>query len=163
MFEGNLNRPVFRLDPVMLCVIITNYTDNISSKTQKRQSLIIFVFVNTIQYPHTLKNNMYHSNDRGRPPFFNWDTNHVLGHVLVYSVGKTHVLVVTGELIWLLFLNIRSFNFVPTLNKCFRFTRFRRSYVNLPAIVLIKVTLHFYLICAVQSCHVPFFVAVCRQ
>ena len=30
---------------------------------------------------------------------------------------KTHVLVVTVELIWLLLLNILSFNFVPTPNK----------------------------------------------
>ena len=60
----------------------------------------------------------------------------ILGHVLVHSVDKTHVLVVTVELIRLLFLNIFSFNFVPTSNKSLRFTRFRRSYVNRPAIGL---------------------------
>ena len=77
-----------------------------SSKSQKRQRLIGFIFVNTI-----------HS-----------DTNPVLGHVLVHFVGKTN-LVVTVELIWL-FLNILCFNFVLTLNKSLRFTRFGRSYVN---------------------------------
>ena len=59
----------------------------------------------------------------------------MLGHVLVYSVDKTHVLLVTVELIWLLFLNIFSFNFVPTPNKFLRFTRFR-SYVNRTVVVL---------------------------
>ena len=78
---------------------------------------------------------MYHSNKRGPPPFFHSDTNPVIGHVLVYSVGKTHILVVTVELIWW-FLNILFFNFVPTPNKSLRFTRFRRNYVNRTAVVL---------------------------
>ena len=39
----------------------------------------------------------------------------------------------------------------------------RRSYVNPPAVVLIKVTQLFCLVCAVQSCHVPFLAAVCRN
>ena len=60
----------------------------------------------------------------------------ILGHIQVHSIDKTHVLVVTVELIGLLFLNIFSLNFAPALNKCFRFTRFRRSYVNRPAVVL---------------------------
>ena len=72
----------------------------------------------------------------GPPPFFHSETNPALGHVLAYSVDKTHVLVVTVELIWLLFLNMLSFNFAPTPNKSLRFTRFRRSYVNRPAVVL---------------------------
>ena len=62
----------------------------------------------------------------------------ILGHVLVHSVDKTHVLVVTVELIWLLFLNRFFLKFVPTPNKSLRFTRFRRSYVNCTAVVLIK-------------------------
>ena len=40
----------------------------------------------------------------------------ILGHVLVHSGDKSHVLVVTVELIWLMFLNIFSSNFFPTLN-----------------------------------------------
>ena len=76
-----------------------------------------FVLVNTMQYPPTLKNNIYHSNKRVPPPFFHSDTNPVFGHVLIHSFDKTHVLVVTVELIWLLLLNILSFNFVPTPNK----------------------------------------------
>ena len=94
------------------------------------------VCVNTIQYPHTLKSNIHHSNKRKPPPFFHSDTNPVLGHVLVHSVDKTHVLVVTVELVWLLCLDTLSFNFVPIANKSFRFIRFRRSYVNHPADVL---------------------------
>ena len=60
----------------------------------------------------------------------------VIGHVLVHSIDKTHVLDVTVDLIWLLFLNILSFNFVATPRKSLRFTRFIRSYVNRPAVVL---------------------------
>ena len=58
------------------------------------------------------------------------DTNLVLGKILVHSVEKTHGLVVTVELIWLLFYNIFSFNFVQTPNKSLRFTRFSRSYIH---------------------------------
>ena len=60
----------------------------------------------------------------------------ILGHVLVHSGDKSHVLVVTVELIWLMFLNIFSSNFVPRPNKSLRFTRYRRSYVKRPAVVL---------------------------
>ena len=60
----------------------------------------------------------------------------ILGHVLVHFVDKTHVLVVSVELIGLLFLNIFSFNFAPTPNKSLRFSRFRGSYVNRPAVIL---------------------------
>ena len=80
--------------------------------------------------------------------------------ILVHSIHKTHVLVVAVEMIWLLFLNILSFNFVPTPNKSLRLTRFRRSYVNRPAVVLIKVTLLFCLICDMQSSHFYFFVHI---
>ena len=52
----------------------------------------------------------------------------MLGHVLVHSVDKTHVLDVTVELIRLFFLNILSFNFVPTPNKSLRFRGFRGNY-----------------------------------
>ena len=107
-----------------------------SSKNQKRQRLITFIFVNTIQYPRTLTINIYHSNKWGPPLFLHLDTNPVIGHALVHSVDKTHVLVVTVELIWLLLLNIFSFNFVSTPNRSLGFTRFRRSYVNRPAVGL---------------------------
>ena len=76
------------------------------------------------------------SNKQEPPPFFHLDTSPVLDHVLVHSINKIHVLVVTVELIWLLFFNILSFNFVATPNKSFRFTKFRRSYVNRPAVVV---------------------------
>ena len=89
-----------------------------------------------MQYPHTLKNNIYQSNKWRPPPFFHSDTNPELGHAPVHFVDKTHVLVVTVELIWLLLLNILSSNFIPTPNKSLRYTRFRRSYVNYPVVVL---------------------------
>ena len=78
---------------------------------------------------HTLKSNIYHSNKAGPTPPFHSDTNTVLGYGLVHSVDKTHVLVVTAEQFWLLFLDILSFDFVPTPNKSLRFTRFRRGYL----------------------------------
>ena len=70
-----------------------------SSKSQKRQRLIAFIFVDTMQYPRTLNNSIYHSNKREPLPFFIWIP------ILVHSVDKTHFLVVAVELIWLLFLN----------------------------------------------------------
>ena len=44
-------------------------------------------------------------------------TKPVLDHVLIHSFDKTHVLIVTVELIRFLLLNIFSFSFVPTTNK----------------------------------------------
>ena len=79
----------------------------------------------------------YHSNIWGPPLFLNLDTNHVLGHILVHSTDKNHVLVVTVQLIWL-FLDIILLKFVQIPNKSLGFKRFR-SYVNHPAVVLIKV------------------------
>ena len=87
----------------------------------------------------------------------------MIGQILIQSDDKTHILVVTVKLIWLLFLNILSFNFIPKPNKSLGFTRFRRSYLNRPAAVLIKVTLHFQLMCAVPSDHVFFFVFFCSH
>ena len=89
-----------------------------------------------MQYPCTLKNNIYHSNKWRPPLFLHLNTNPVIGHALVHSVNKTHVLDVTVDLIWLLFLNIHSFNFVITPSKSLRFTRFKRNYINRPALVL---------------------------
>ena len=73
--------------------------DSISLKSQKKQRLIAFILVNTIQYPCTLKSNIYQSNKQWTPSFFHLHTNLVLGHVLIHSVDKIHVLVVTVELI----------------------------------------------------------------
>ena len=102
-----------------------------SSKSQKRQRLIAFIFVDTMQYPRTLNNNIYHSNKREPLPFFIWIP------ILVHSVDKTHFLVVAVELIWLLFLIFFFFfNFFPKPNKSLRFTRFRRSYVNRTTVIL---------------------------
>ena len=89
-----------------------------------------------IQYSCTMKNNIYHSNKWGPPPFLHLDFNPVIVHTLVHSVDKIHVLDVTVDLIWLLFLNILSFNLVATPRKSLRFTRFIRSYLNRPAVAL---------------------------
>ena len=106
------------------------------AKNQERQRIIAFIFLHMIQFPRTLNNNIYYSNKRGPSPFFHPDTNPAISHALVYSVDKTHVLFVTVEFIWLLFLNIFSFNFVSTPGKSLRFRRSRRTYVNRPAVIL---------------------------
>ena len=81
-----------------------------------------------IQHPDILKNNINYSGKRGPPPFF--IRIPVLYLETFWSILSkiTHVLVVTEELIWLLFLNILSFNYVQTTNKSLRFRKFRRSY-----------------------------------
>ena len=82
----------------------------------------------------------------------------------IHSFDKTYVLLVTVELIWLLLLNILSFNFVPRRTN-FRLARFRRSYVKRPAVVLTSCTSYTAFLldvrCAVQNDHVSFFAAVC--
>ena len=64
-----------------------------------------------IQHSRILKNKVNHSSKQGPPPFFHSDTNPVLGNVLVHSVKKKHILVVTVQLAWFLFLNILFSNF----------------------------------------------------
>ena len=86
---------------------------------QEKQRLITFIFVNMIEHPHILNNNIYRLSKRGPPPFFNQDTSLVLGNVLVYSFEKkNHVLVVTVELIWFFFLNIISSKLYTPLCYC---------------------------------------------
>ena len=53
----------------------------------------------------------------GTTTIFSFGTNPLLDYVLTNSADNIHVLVVTVELTWLLFLNILSFNFVLTPNK----------------------------------------------
>ena len=65
------------------------------------------------------------------------------------------------ELTWLLFLNILSFNFVPTPNKFLRLRRFRKSYVNCPDVALTNHTSYTAVLldvrCAVQCGDALFF------
>ena len=140
MLQEVLNMAALRLHLTMFCIIITDAWWNISNsymargylpslnipeklhwqhlfESQKKQRLIAFILVNKIQYPRTLKNSIYYSSKRVPPSFFHSNTNPVFCHVLIHSFDKTHVLVVTVELIWLLLLNILSFNFVPMPNK----------------------------------------------
>ena len=124
----------------MIClplnILETLHLQHLSEKLGEIETYI-FISINTIQPPHIL-NSIDYSSKREPQTFFHLDNNPVLGHLLVHSVNKTHVLIVSVELIWLLFLNIGvlSFKYVSTPNKCLRFTRFRRSYVNRPVDVL---------------------------
>ena len=134
--------------------------DSISLKSQKKQRFIAFILVNTIQYPCTLKSNIYQSNKQWTPSFFHLHTNLVLGHILIHSVDKIHVLVVTVELICFLIFSIISFIFVPTPNKFLRYQRFRKSYVKRPDVVNLPHKLHCFFTrcaCAVHCGYVPFF------
>ena len=86
-------------------------------KPEEAERLIIFILVNAMQYPRTPKSNIYHSTKWVQPPFFHSYTNPVFGHILINYFDKTHALAGTVELIWLLLLNILSFNFAPAPNK----------------------------------------------
>ena len=127
-------------------------------------SRIIYLPLNWQHLLEKLREAETHRLQRGPPPFFHSDTHPVLDHVLVHSVGKTHVVVVIVKLIWLLFLNILCFNFVPTPNKSLRFTRFRRSYVNRHAVVLTNhcQNLTTFLL-DVRCSKCPFFEAACPK
>ena len=74
-----------------------NVISNISSESQEKHRLIAFIFVNTMQHPHILKNNTDHSSKRGTLPFFHLDTNPIRGHILVHSVDKTLVAIPTSH------------------------------------------------------------------
>ena len=89
-----------------------------------------------IQYPRTLKNNIYHFKEMGTTTISSSGYQPCNWPRLVHSVDKTHVLVVTVNLIWLLLLDILSFNSPTTPRKILRFTRFIRSCINCPAVVL---------------------------
>ena len=99
-----------------------------------KQRLIPFIFVNVIQYPRTLNDNIYHSSKWEPPPFFHLDTNNwprsgPLCWQNSCSGCNSGTDLVAG-------LEYIFFNFVPTPNKSLGFSRFRRSYVNCSAVVL---------------------------
>ena len=70
------------------------------------------------------------ANEKHRPFKQTGSSSLVHGHVLVYSVDKTHVLIVTVESIWLFLLNIPSFSFAQTSIKSIRLRRLRRSHAK---------------------------------
>ena len=88
-----------------------------------------------IQYSRTLNNNITIQTNGNHRHFF--IRIPIFGQVLVHSFDKIHFLVVKVELIWLLFLNIFPFNFVPTPNKFLRSTGLR-SYVTHLVVVQIN-------------------------
>ena len=90
----------------------------------------------------------YHSCIKPRSDLFCWQNS--------YSVCKSRIDLVVV-------LEYTVFQVFPTPNNYPRFTTFRRSYVNHPAVTLIKVTLLFCLSCAVQSGDVLLLTAVCSQ
>ena len=117
-----------------------------------------------MQHTRIQRNSINHWRKRGPPRVFHLSTNLVLGNDLLHSVGKTHVLVVTLEFIWLLFLNILSFNFVQAPNKSFKFGRFKRSYGTCPGVVptnfcqsfALLLSFFIYMMSAIQSGYVSF-------
>ena len=115
------------------------------------QRLIIFSFVTTIQHPRILKNNIDHSSKR-RPPHC------LFGH---QSCTWQNSGSFCRKNPWFLFYNMLSFNFVQTPNKSLGFRRFSRSYVHQSVVVPSNrsqsCTACFFLMCAVQNDHIPFF------
>ena len=129
--------------------------------SEKLHCQYLFEKLGKAETQELLNNNKDHSRKREPPAFFHSDTNVVLGHVLVHSVGKSHVLSVTVELTWLLFLNVLSFDLFRTPNKSLRFRIFRRIYVNCHAVVPTNhyqscTALLFLLDVPDQSSHIPF-------
>ena len=120
----------------LICLLLSNSLTICLQKTRKiRDSspLSLLIRHNTLAPWRTTSTIQAY----GDHHFLHLDTNPVICRALVHSVNKTHVLVVTVDLIWLLFLNIISFfNFVATPIKSLRFTRFIRSNANRPAVVL---------------------------
>ena len=158
MFEGVLNTPAFRLQLIMFChhnkhlmghfeflhgTRIICLPLNISEKLhwqhlfEKQEEaethLLRFCLYNTI--PTHPEEQHLPFKQTGATTIFYSDTKPVSRHVLIHFADKTHVLVVTVELMWLLLFNLLSFKFVPTPNKSLKFKRFKGSYVNLPAVV----------------------------
>ena len=99
-----------------------------------------------------LKKLIDHSSKRRPPLFFHLDNNTAFAHVLVHSVDKTHVLVVTVELIWLLFFNIISFSKFQNIQK--NLCKLSCSCSNQSPS---KLSCFFDLVCTVQSSHLPLF------
>ena len=109
-------------------------------KLGEAEKLIDFIFANVIQHLCILKNNIQywnikHISKRGPPPFFHSDTNLVPRNALVHPLKKIPVRLVTVELIYLLFLNILSVNFIQTPSKSLRIRKFRRSNVHRSVVV----------------------------
>ena len=110
-------------------------------------------------HPHILKKQQISFKQMGGPLlFFHSDTNPVLGHVLVYYVDKTHVLVATLKLNWLLFLDILCSNtqkvsLVHKIQKKLCKSPYCRSNQSFTAFSC--------WMCSVQSGHVRFFFCCC--
>ena len=111
-----------------------------------------------MQYPRTLKNNIYLSNKRVPPPFFHSDANPVFGHVLIHFFWQNPCSCCNSGIDLVVALKY-------TLNNAkqisFRLARFRRSYVKCPAVALTSHTSNIVFLidvrCAVHSDHIPFF------
>ena len=77
----------------------------------------------------------------------------MFGHAQIHYFDKTHVLLLSVELIWLLLLNNTFFQLCSKVEQIFvRLTRIRRSYVTCPLLILTshtQTTQHFCLMCAV--------------
>ena len=189
MLEEVLNTPAFRLHLMfyhnkhlmgyfeflhgsrIICLPLIfqkNSIDKISLKSQKKQRLITFILVNIIQYPRTLKNNIYHSSKRVPPLFFHSDTNPVFGLVRSHSFRQNPCSGCNSGIDLVVAFEYTFFQLCHNAEQIsVRLAGFRRSYVKRPAVVLTSNTSYIAFLlgvrCAVQSGHVPFFAAVCPR
>ena len=100
--------------------------------------------------------NIGHSSKRWLPPFLHSDTNRVLGHDLVRSVNKIHVLVGNSEINWVVILEYTFFRLFSNIEQISRVQKIQKKLCRLPYCCskqpLLK--LHcflFCLMCDVQS------------
>ena len=133
-------------------------------KSYKSQRLIAFIFVNTMQYPCTMKSNVYHSSKRGPSLFFHSDSNTWPCFGLFSWLNPCTGCNSRTDLV--LAFELYSFNFISKPNKSLRFTRFRRSYKKCPAVGLINqcqsyIAFLFDVCCLKQPLY--FFAAICPK
>ena len=143
MFEGVLNRSVFKLHLEIFCVITTNiWWDILNSYMadelhwqhlfQKRLRLVTLIFFDTIKFPLTLKNTI--------------QTNTIFSFGYQYYTWPC-----SGPFCWqnpcsgcnsgiylVVVLENTFFQLVSPTNISLRFTRFRRRYVNRAGVALIN-------------------------
>ena len=115
-----------------------------------------------MQYPRTLQNNIYHSNKGVPPPFFNSDTNPVFGQVLIHSFDKNPCSGCNSGISLVVALQYTFFQVCSNVEQLsVRLTRFRRSYVKRPVVVLTSHTSNIGSLldvrCAFQNRHFSFF------
>ena len=132
----------------------------ISSKRQKRQTLIASISVKTIPIPTHSEEQHLPFKQTSTTTIFSLDPNPVFGHSLVHSFAKTRSDCNSGInlVVALEYTFFQHCSYAEQVSV--RLARFRRSYVKRPPVVLTSHTSYtafsLDVRCAVQSGSVPF-------